>query len=60
MRALPRQIRQVVYYHDVVGLSYKEIAALVNIPWGTVVSQLNRGRRRLRHLVGRPSVPTIA
>jgi RNA polymerase sigma-70 factor, ECF subfamily len=51
MRALPEQFREVVYYHDVEGLSYREIAALLNIPCGTVVSRLHRGHQRLRGLL---------
>jgi RNA polymerase sigma-70 factor (ECF subfamily) len=51
MRALPEQFREVVYYRDVVGLSYREIAALMNIPCGTVVSRLHRGHQRLRGLL---------
>ena len=60
MRALPQQFREVVYYRDVEGMSYKAIAALAEIPYGTVVSRLHRGRQRLRHLLGHPTVPTIA
>jgi len=60
MRALPQQFRDVVYYRDVEGWSYREIAALTEIPYGTVVSRLHRGRQRLRHLLGHPTVPTIA
>jgi RNA polymerase sigma-70 factor (ECF subfamily) len=59
MRALPQQYREVVYYRDVEGLSYKEIAALTEIPYGTVVSRLHLDRQRLRHLLG-ATMPTIA
>ena len=51
MNALPPQFRQVVYYADVEGFRYKEIAAMMNIPRGTVMSQLHRGRQRLRNLL---------
>ena len=52
MLALPWQFRDVVYYADVEGLRYREIAAIMKIPTGTVASQLHRGRRQLRRLLG--------
>jgi RNA polymerase sigma-70 factor (ECF subfamily) len=51
MQALPQQFRDVVYYADVEGLRYQEIAAIMNAPTGTVASQLHRGRRQLRRLL---------
>jgi RNA polymerase sigma-70 factor (ECF subfamily) len=51
MQALPEHLRSVVYYADVEGLRYREIAALMTTPRGTVASQLSRGRRRLRRLL---------
>jgi RNA polymerase sigma-70 factor, ECF subfamily len=52
MQALPQQFRDVVYYADVEGLRYREIAAIMNTSTGTVASQLHRGRRQLRRLLG--------
>lgn len=51
MQTLPQQFRHVVYYADVEGLRYREIAAIMNTPTGTVASQLHRGRRQLRRLL---------
>jgi RNA polymerase sigma-70 factor, ECF subfamily len=52
MQALPEQFRDVVYYADVQGFRYKEIAAIMKTPIGTVMSRLQRGRQRLRSLLG--------
>ena len=51
LRALPEGQRMVVYYADVEGFRYKEIAAIMDMPLGTVMSRLHRGRRNLRALL---------
>jgi hypothetical protein len=51
MQALPEPFRMVVYYADVEGLEYAQIAEIMDTPKGTVVSRLHRGRRRLRFLL---------
>lgn len=48
MQSLPPQFREVVYYADVEGFRYQEIAAMMRTPHGTVMSRLHRGRQRLR------------
>lgn len=48
MNDLPEDYRMVVYYADVVGLAYKEIAEVMDTPLGTVMSRLHRGRKLLR------------
>lgn len=45
---IPEEFRMVVYYADVEGFSYKEIAEIVGVPTGTVMSRLHRGRKQLR------------
>lgn len=45
---LPEDFRSVVLLSDVDGLSYQEIADLLDLPVGTVKSRLFRGRRRLQ------------
>ena len=51
LRALPEGQRLVVYYADVEGLRYKEIATVLDMPVGTVMSRLHRGRNNLRALL---------
>jgi len=51
MKALPEQTRLVVYYADVQDLKYRQIAEIMHIPQGTVMSRLHRGRRQLRRLL---------
>jgi RNA polymerase sigma-70 factor (ECF subfamily) len=47
MDELPVELREVVVLRELEGLSYKEIAAIAEIPLGTVMSRLARGRERL-------------
>ncbi len=44
---LPEQFRLPVYLADVEGFAYKEIAEMLDIPIGTVMSRLHRGRKGL-------------
>jgi RNA polymerase sigma-70 factor (ECF subfamily) len=51
---LPVEFREVVVLRELEGLSYKEIAGVVGIPLGTVMSRLARARERLHQsLAGR-------
>jgi len=47
LRALPAEYREVVVLREINDCSYKEIAAIAEIPIGTVMSRLARGRRLL-------------
>lgn len=46
--ALPEKMREVIVLHDLEGLAYREIAAVADIPIGTVMSRLARARERLQ------------
>ncbi|WP_279788835.1 sigma-70 family RNA polymerase sigma factor [Rothia sp. RSM407] len=48
LNELSEDFRMVVYYSDVEGFAYKDIAEILDIPMGTVMSRLHRGRRILR------------
>jgi len=48
LRALPNEFRAVVVLREMEGLSYEEIAEVLQIPLGTVQSRLSRGRSLLR------------
>jgi RNA polymerase sigma-70 factor (ECF subfamily) len=45
---LPVDFREVVVLREIEGLSYKEIATVVRVPIGTVMSRLARARERLQ------------
>jgi RNA polymerase sigma-70 factor (ECF subfamily) len=48
LAAMPDEFRMAVYLSDVEGFSYKEIAEITEVPTGTVMSRLHRGRKLLR------------
>lgn len=48
IEGLPEQYRLAVLLADVEGFSYKEIAEILDVPIGTVMSRLHRGRKRLQ------------
>ncbi|QXC59281.1 sigma-70 family RNA polymerase sigma factor [Aquihabitans sp. G128] len=48
VEALPESFRMAVLLADVEGFSYKEIAEILDIPIGTVMSRLHRGRKALQ------------
>jgi RNA polymerase sigma-70 factor (ECF subfamily) len=47
LQQLPVDFREVIVLREIEGLSYKEIAAVVRVPIGTVMSRLARARERL-------------
>jgi len=48
VESLPEQFRIAVLLADVEGFSYKEIADIMDVPIGTVMSRLHRGRKQLQ------------
>jgi RNA polymerase sigma factor (sigma-70 family) len=48
LRDLPEEFRVTIYLADIKGYRYKEIAAIMGTPVGTVMSRLHRGRGKLR------------
>ena len=48
LEALPEQFRMAVLLADVEGFSYKEIADILGVPIGTVMSRLHRGRKAMQ------------
>ena len=51
LQQIPEEFRLAVYFSDVEGFAYKEIAEILNIPIGPVMSRLHRGRKLLRELL---------
>ncbi len=52
LEELPVEFREVIVLRDLEGFSYKEIAAIVEVPLGTVMSRLARGRGCLQRCLG--------
>jgi RNA polymerase sigma-70 factor (ECF subfamily) len=48
LESLPEQFRMAVLLADVEGFAYKEIAEILDIPIGTVMSRLHRGRKAMQ------------
>jgi RNA polymerase sigma-70 factor, ECF subfamily len=51
MRSLPEAARSVLVLREYGGLSYHEMASVLDVPVGTVMSRLNYARNRLRELL---------
>jgi RNA polymerase sigma factor (sigma-70 family) len=50
---LPTQFREVIVLREINQMNYRDIAEIANIPIGTVMSRLSRGRQLLMMLLGR-------
>jgi RNA polymerase sigma-70 factor, ECF subfamily len=53
---LPAEQREVLILAAVEEMRYEEIATVMGIPVGTVMSRLSRAREKLRRMTGEPSV----
>ena len=51
LEELPIEFREVLIMREMEELSYKEISTIAELPIGTVMSRLARGRKRLRELL---------
>jgi len=47
MAQLPAQLREVIVLREINQLNYRDIAEIINVPIGTVMSRLSRGRQLL-------------
>ena len=48
IEGLPAEFREVIVLRELEGLSYQQIAAIAELPLGTVMSRLSRARERLQ------------
>ena len=55
--ALPPDFREVLVLREIEGMSYKEIADVIGVPIGTVMSRLARARQRLLPLLAPSHTP---
>jgi RNA polymerase sigma-70 factor (ECF subfamily) len=60
LRQIPEQQQEVILLCDVEDMTYKEIAATLGVPIGTVMSRLHRGRELLRMQLARAGAPPAA
>jgi RNA polymerase sigma factor (sigma-70 family) len=58
LQALPLEFREVMVMRELEELSYKQIAGIVGIPIGTVMSRLGRGRKLLAAILASSSLPS--
>ena len=57
--SLPGEQREVLLLVAVEGMSYQQVAEVLNIPLGTVMSRLHRARERMRRWMARETRPRL-
>ncbi|MCP1336000.1 sigma-70 family RNA polymerase sigma factor [Futiania mangrovi] len=60
MQDLPQEQREVLLLVGLEGMSYKETSQILDVPIGTVMSRLSRGREALRQRLAAPAAPRAA
>ena len=60
LRDLPPDFRTAIWLADVEGYPYREVAAMMGTPLGTVMSRLHRARGKLRHTLAAYAPPAPA
>ncbi|MBM3569754.1 MAG: sigma-70 family RNA polymerase sigma factor [Alphaproteobacteria bacterium] len=60
LAVLPEEQRQVVLLGGLEDMTYEQVAEVLGIPIGTVMSRLSRGRERLRRLLAGEEQPVVA
>ena len=58
--SLPEAFREAVWLRDVEEFTYAEIAEMLTVPIGTVMSRISRGRRMLFEKLSTPATPVAA
>jgi RNA polymerase sigma-70 factor (ECF subfamily) len=60
IQSLPTLHREIIVLRDIEGFSYQEISNMLNCPAGTVMSRLDRARKKLRQKLGSRQTGTAA
>jgi RNA polymerase sigma-70 factor (ECF subfamily) len=51
--SLSADMRETLYWVAIEGMTYREVAAIMGVPEGTVMSRMHRGRAGMRQSLGR-------
>lgn len=59
LACLPQEQREVLLLIGLEEMRYEEVAKVLDVPLGTVMSRLSRGRERLRQIMAGGAVPAL-